>query len=355
VKVFEAKRLTGEWLGASLDALPGIIGAHFVGSITGLADEDTFPLYNDVDLHLIFEAGSTALESHGPFPNILEVAYKGLMLEGGYKPAGEYESPEAVLANPEIAHHLTMNSVLYDPEGRLQRLQKVVRRDYPRRQWVMARVEHERRGLQSWQAIRAYARAGGSGGLDEFSLLGYHLTYLTALVCVATLRSPTSALYRLGEMLAEKGRPELYDEAVEILGVNRVAPEQFEPLLQEGGEAFDLAVQVRRSPDPFQHKLSAHQRPYFVEKCRSLMAAGHWEHAVGWLLNYYAAASRVILADGPEAVKPFYARRRDELAEMVGFGTAEAAEERTERMVRLDERFFELAEALIAANPRVIE
>lgn len=66
----------------------------------------------DVDMHLIFDEGSPILTPRGPFPHVLETAYKGLMLEGGYKPITEYASAVVVLANPEIAHHLTVDSIL---------------------------------------------------------------------------------------------------------------------------------------------------------------------------------------------------------------------------------------------------
>ena len=87
------------------------------------------------------------LSDKGSGPGILEELSNGVPLEARLKSIAEYGSAEAVLGNPEIAHHLTLDSVLYDPDGLLRGLQEQVRRDYPRRRWVLARLEHERRGL----------------------------------------------------------------------------------------------------------------------------------------------------------------------------------------------------------------
>ena len=311
MNVLQVKHCTGEWLAQNLAQYPGLCAAHFVGSINTMPDDAYFPVYKDVDLHLIFKEGSPALENHGPFANVLETEYRGVIIEGGYKPLSDYQTPEIVLANPEIAHHLTGDSLLYDPAGWLQRLQAPVRDGYARRQWVVARVEYERKGLEQWQGLRPFAQAMDSSGSQQIQLLGYHVSFLVALLCVATLRAPSSAYDRMRSILAEYNRLDLYEQVISILSLQRIPADQLDLLIQEGAEAFDLAVQLRRSPNPFQHKLNPHQRTYFVEKCRSLLAAGLIEEAVGWLLAFYLSSVTVILADGPDAVKPAFAARRD--------------------------------------------
>jgi hypothetical protein len=192
-------------------------------------------------------------------------------------------------------------------------------------------------------------------GLSEYLLLGYHLTFLTCLLCDATLRPPTSRLQRLRDILAEHDRLDLYEEAVAIVGDRDGPADQVERLLREGTEAFELAVQVRRSPHPFQHKLNPHQRTYFVEKCRSLITAGLMDPAVGWLLAYYVAAIGVILTDGPEDVKPLYTGRRNRLLHLLSIEKAQARAERFARIERLDEHVFGLVDAIIEGNPRVTD
>ena len=173
MNVRQMKQITGEWLTMNLSQYPGLVGAHFVGSINTMPDEADFPTYKDVDLHLVFKDGSPALENHGPFANLLETEYRGAILEGGYRPISEYQTPEIVLANPEIAHHLTVDSLIYDPEGWLRGLQGSVRREYARRKWVEARIDYERKGLEQWQRLRQYAKMMDSSGFSELNLLGY--------------------------------------------------------------------------------------------------------------------------------------------------------------------------------------
>jgi hypothetical protein len=355
MNVHQVKQITNEWLEQNLAKYPGLVGAHFVGSINTMPDEADFPPYKDVDLHLVFKEGSPALENHGPFANLLETEYRGAILEGGYKPLSEYQTPEIVLANPEIAHHLTVDSLIYDPDGRLQRLQGPVRREYARRRWVEARIDYERKGLEQWQGLRQYARLMDNSGFSELNLLGYHVSYLVALLCVATLQAPSSGYNRMREILLEHNRLDLYDEAIAILGFQNITSDQAEALLDEGAEAFDLAVKVRRSPHPFQHKLNPHQRGYFVDKCRSLIDAGLVDQAVGWMLAFYGSSIIVILADGPDEMKPMYAARINSLMKMLGLDSPDELDERYSRMQQLDEKFFELAEEMVRLNPHIFD
>lgn len=353
--VHQVKHITGEWLAQNLAQYPGLCAAHFVGSITTMPDEAHFPEYKDVDVHLIFNEGSPALESHGPFANVLETEYRGVILEGGYKPLADYHTPEIVLSNPEIAYHLTVDSLLYDPDGWLQRLQAPVRDAYVCRTWVLARVEYERKGLEQWQGLRPFAQAIDSSGSQQIQLRGYHGSYLVALLCVATLQAPSSAYSRMRDNLTEYNRVDLYEQVISILSLRNIPTDMLKRLIEEGAEAFDLAVQVRRSPNPFHHKLNPHQRRYFVDKCRSLIADGLIEEAVGWLLAFYFSSVTVILVDGPDEVKPMFAARRDRVVSMLGMNTQESLDEWYQRMMRLDEQFFKLAEELIQSNPNIFD
>ena len=139
------------------DAWPGLLAAHFVGGITSMADGDAFPENKDLDLHLIFDEGSPALRASGPFVNVIEESYSGISIEAGIKSWAEYASAETVLGNPEIAHHLTLDSIILDHCDVLRDLQAAVRRDYAERRWVLARLEHERSGIAGAFGLRPMA------------------------------------------------------------------------------------------------------------------------------------------------------------------------------------------------------
>src|SRR5262245_49296569 len=130
----QVKRMSQEWVSASLKRYPDLVAAHLVGGITTMPEYAPFPAYKDVDFHLIFNDGSPALQRQGPFLNNVEELYDGLMLEAGIKSIGEYQSAATVLANPEIAHHLMVEqSILYDPTGLLQTLHRQVACEYASR------------------------------------------------------------------------------------------------------------------------------------------------------------------------------------------------------------------------------
>lgn len=354
----QVKQVIKEWLTAQLPNYPGLVAAHFVGGITTTPDAAPFPSYKDVDVHLIVEEGSPALQHEGPFASSLELAVKDVMLEGGFKSVAEYQSLEAVLSNPEIAHHLTLaSSILYDPTGLLQRLHEQVAREYARRRWVMARLEHERRGIAWALGLIPIARSVG-GGLGEVQILGYSFTFVMAALSVATLRSPSTGSrcwLRGREVCEEHQRRDLYEEALAVMGVAESTPERVRQLLAEGADLFDLAVTVKRTPHPFGHKMHPHMRPYFVDSCRSLLEEGFHREALLWVSPYYGASCSIILSDGPEQAKPTVAERGAQLLEEFGMGTAEARAARIAEAQLLHERFFTLATDIAMRHPGIGE
>ncbi|MDP9364432.1 MAG: hypothetical protein M3Q10_09460 [Chloroflexota bacterium] len=179
MKMSDAKRAAREWVEANTAGWPGLRAAHFVGGVTGMADDASFPADKDVDLHLVFAEGSPELERAGLFAGLLDAVHGGVRIEAGVESIADDRSAEAVLANPEIAHHLLGESIVHDSTGLLAGLQREVRRGYPRRRWVHARLEHERNGLAGALALLPMARqAHGASG--EVNLFGYTTTFATA-------------------------------------------------------------------------------------------------------------------------------------------------------------------------------
>jgi len=357
MNVLEVKRLAQDWVEHNAPAWSGLRAAHFVGGVTGLPDSAAFPSYKDLDMHLIFEDDSPTPESQSHFMNILEVSHHGLIIEAGVKRVSDYASAESVLANPEIAYHLAADSVIYDPSGLLAGLHECVKREYPRRKWVLARIEHERRGLNAVLDMLPMARASMGAGATA-GLLGYAMTFIGALFSVVTLQSPTtgSRLYlRLRDVLTAYERPDLYEEVMAIMGWDKIDRTSAEARLQAGAEAFDLAVQVRRTPNPFEHKLLPHQRPYFVESCRSLIAEGHYREAMAYITAFYHSACRVILSDGPEEAKPIYAARLAQALREMGMETEAQCDATLARARRWHDDCFALARHIADVHPGIVD
>lgn len=357
-----AREAARDWVLATRTHWPGLLAAHLIGGVTAMADGDAFPLDKDVDLHLIFNEKSPVLRERESWPRIVEEFFHGLPIEAGIKSVADYRSAEVVLANPEIAYHLTVDSILHDPAGLLHGLQDAVRRDYTRRRWVLARLEHERRGLAGALEMLPAVRAqwGGSG---EVNILGYITTFVTAALWVATLGPPKGGgklMLRLREVLAAYERLDLHEELLDIIGLSRIGPAAVERFLQEATAAFDLAVAIREvSPEvaqdfsPFEHKLHGHLRAYFVESCRSLLAAGFHREAMGWVMPYHLATADILLAYGLEAEKPEVAARQCALLQALGLETDAARSTAFARMTGLYERMFALAEEIVANHPEI--
>jgi hypothetical protein len=359
-----AREAAREWVAVNAGRWPGLRAAHLVGSVTTMADEAPFPREKDVDMHLIFAEGSPMLVNEGPGFSILEEPYGGIAIEAGLKSEAEYRSAEAVLANPEIAHHLTVDSILYDPDGLLHGLQETVLREYPRRRWVLARLEHERRGLAGALELLAFARErwGVSG---ELNILGYTTTFATAALWVATRSAPQMGgrmFLKLRTLLAAYERLDLHEELLAILGLTKVSEDEVERFLREATESFDLAIALRQAyPEialefgPFQHKLHAHLRPYLVETCRGTLNEGYHREAMAWVMPYHLATADVVIAYGAETMKPQMAARQAELLRALGLETAEGRAEAIERAMGLYEKMFAFAEEIVASDPEVVD
>lgn len=362
--VKQAKQEARAWVRDNARRWPELRAAHLTGGITAMPDETRFPASKDVDLHLIFNDQSPMLAKEGLEFSIIEEAYGGIAIEAGLKPISEYRSAEAVLGNPEIAYHLTVDSLLYDPDGLLGALHDDVRRDYPRRHWVRARLEHERRGLTgAFGLLSAMRQTGGASA--EVNILGYTMTFATAALWIATLNPPKMGgrlLLNLRRNLAAYGRLDLHEELLATLGLANISPDMAERFLREATETFDLALSLReagRMPAhgfaPFAHKLHRHLRPYFVETCRGMLDEGYHREAMGWVLPYHLATADVILAVGPAAAQPLIAARQSALLRTLELDTTEARAAAVSRASRLYGRIFTLAEEIVARHPGMID
>lgn len=359
MNVLQAKEIAREWVEREAANQPGFRAAHLVGGITSLADEAPFPMARDIDLHLIFEEGSPALTPPRPGPAIREVLFRRVPIEAGLKSTAEYASPEAILANPEIAHHLTVDSVLLDPDGWLGSCQAPVRRDYAKRRWVCARLDHERRGRAGALALLpAMSEQWGAAG--EANILGYSTTFLTAALAVAALGPPNGGsrtFAHLGDHLRRHGRDDLIEAVLDLAGVARATPEQARSLLAQGVAAFDLAVGVARSPGPylpFEHKLHAHLRPYFVDACEAMLVEGRHREALAWTIPFSLVAYDVLLLDGPMEIRPEMAARKDALLAYLGFDGEAARAAKIAMAEPLGDAIFAVAEEIVAANPAIV-
>ncbi len=347
-----AKATTRAWVESLVPEMPGLVAAHLVGGITTMPDDAPFPATKDVDLHLIFAEGSPALEQTGPFLNMLEVLYDGLIIEAGIKPVSDYATAGQVLGNPEIAHHLTLDSVLYDPENWLATLQPAVREEYSQQRWLDARLAHERAGFERSFMFRELAKEyyGISG---ELSILGYGTTFMTAILDVAELQAPRIGgkfMVRLSGKLDALGRYDLYERLLDLFGVREIGQTQAERLLAEAAELFDTTLAVQKTPHPFQHKLHPHMRAYFVDSCAEMIATGYPRESLTWMLPYFCAGFDVLRIDGSPEQQAAARERQLAFQQLLGINGEADMDRRYAQSAALFEDFETLARQLAASH-----
>jgi hypothetical protein len=351
----EAKGIAREWVAVNADDWPGLRAAHLVGGITAMEDDALFPITKDIDMHLIFENDSALVQQHGPMPNILEAQVAGLAIEAGLKLVRDYENAAAILGNPELAFHFTVESSIYDPDGWLSDLSREVIPRYADREWVDARFEHEIRGQGGAFALRPLAQEmlGPSG---ELSMLGYSSTFLAGAFSVAALRAPKiggRVFVTIQDYLAELDRLDLHERLLAIFGLDRMSLPEAQALLEETGLFFDLALLRKQRPHPFDHKLHAHMRPYLIDSCQRMIDEGFHRESVAWMIPFLLAATDILSIDGTELEQQWAAERQERFLEERRFGIPEMRDVRFAEMAQLSREIFALCSDMIARNPAI--
>lgn len=340
---------------ANFERWPGLIAAHAVGGVTTMDNDDFFPATKDFDLHLIFDESSPMLQATGPFMQVIEESFDGLMIEAGIRTIAEYASVETILGNPEIAHHLTLDSILFDPTGFLTEMQSGIRAGYREPRWVAARIEYERKGQQAAFALRGPA-AQMLGAMGELTMLGYTTTFAKAVLDVGALRAPRIGSrfgVDLGERLRMLGRDELFEGLLTALGIGAISAAQANEWLERTADLFDEAVNVRQTPHPFQHKMHAHLRPLFVDSCRRMIEEGHHREAMLWTIPYVEATTDILLIDGPADRRAEIAATQVAFLNLLGFASPQARDAKYLAAQALYRDYFALAEELAARETAV--
>jgi hypothetical protein len=355
VNVLEAKGIARDWVEANAGEWPGFRAAHLVGGITAMTDDAVFPIDKDIDMHLIFEDDSPMVQQRGPIPNILEARVAGLAIEAGLKPVSEYASPAAILGNPELAFHFTVESSIYDPDGWLSELSREVIPQYAEPEWVDARMRHEMHGQERAFALRALASEllGPSG---ELSMAGYSTTFLAGALSVAALRSPKMGgriFVTVQEYLAELDRLDLHERLLAIFGFDRMSRPEAEELLNETATFFDLALLRKQRPHPFDHKLHAHLRPYLVDSCQRMIDEGFHREAVAWMMPFHLATTDVLKVDGAPMEQRWATQRQEQFLEERRFATPEMRDTRFAELHQLSTEIFVLCWTMIERNPAI--
>lgn len=336
--------LAKEWVETYGSRIPGFCGAHLNGSLNYTPHDAPFSASSDVDINVVLQGAQTG--------NPQDLPYKGLILEYGSLSLERYRSSELVLADPELAANLAVDSILSDPIGILAPLHTTVAKEYPRRKWVLARCEAEkqqtRQGLERLQHARSPVEAVSN--LGAFFSAG-----LTGLIAVANLTPPTHrrCLILMKELLEQHGRADLHEDVLKLLGFAHLHTVPVQAYLHDCAEAFDCAVRVTRTAVPFGFKLHAHVRPYFIEGTQEMIVAGYPREAMYWILAGVMIANGAIQVDASDDEKRYFQAKMNRLLSDMGWSTLQDVTLRFESAKTLADKVFQVADDMANRNSRI--
>ena len=89
-----------------------------MGSLLTMPPESAFPPSGDVDFNVVVAQDQPT--------ETFNIPWQGLILEYSVVSRSQYATPEAVLANPELACNLAHDSILADRDGSFRALQREV-------------------------------------------------------------------------------------------------------------------------------------------------------------------------------------------------------------------------------------
>lgn len=337
----EAKAVARRWAAGEGAALPGFAGAFIHGSAAWLAEHAELPAGSDVDIMIVVD---------GPAPpaKLGKFLYGGVLLEVSYIEAGELRSPEQVLGSSHLAGSLRA-PVLADPTGRLAPLQAAVAAGFAQPRWVRARCEHVR------QKILGNLRSlGEPAPLHEHVgawLFAAGLT--THALLVAGLRNPTVRRRYVAarELLAGRGRLDIYEELLGLLGCAGMRREAVDGHLAALAEMFDAAAgEASGTPFFFKSDISQEARPIAIDGSRALVEAGLHREAVFWIVATASRCQAILHHGAPEALRERFLPPYLALLADLGIASQADLPARGEQVRAYLPRLMEAAEVIMGAN-----
>lgn len=324
--------------------MTGFSGAFFHGSINYLADDATLPETSDVDVMVVL-ADSRAPGKLGKF------SYRGVLLEVSYLSEDDLPSAEGVLGNYHLAGSFRAPSLILDISGRLTELQSAVSRDYAKRAWVYKRCEHARtNALNFLQAVNASAPLH-----DQAVAWLFGTGVTTHVVLVAGLKNPTVRRRYLAarDLLTEYGLLSFHETLLEMLGCARMSRERAEQHLAALAGVFDVAKTWAKPPYRFAADLSDAGRPVAIDGSREMIERGDHREAVFWMAATYCRCQWVLCHHAPVEVQQRFDPGFRQLLGDLGITSSTDLERRSEQVRGFLPRVWEVAEAIIAANPAI--
>ena len=344
--VEQAKAVARQWVVEEGSRAPGFCGAFYHGSVAWLPDDATLPTTSDVDVMVVLADPNPPVKP-GKF------RYRSVLLEISYLPSDQLRSPELVLGQSHLAGSLRTASIILDPSSRLTPLQVTVARDYAKRRWVYQRCEHARDKLLGY--LRSLRESGSAPLHEQVTAWLFATGITTHVLLVAGLQNPTVRRRYLAarELLAEYGQAAFYETLLDLLGCARISRTRAEQHLAALAEVFDVAAAVVKTPFPFASDLSAVARPIAIDGSRELIERGDHREAIFWLVATASRCQQVLYHDAPVELQQRFRPGYRRLLADLGIASFADLRRRGAQVEDFVPRLWEVAEAIMAANPGI--
>jgi hypothetical protein len=342
--VKDAKDIARQWVIEEASKAPGFYGAFYAGSMNWLPDDAVFPATSDLDIWVV-------LADPNPPDKLGKFIYRDVMLEVSYLPSKQLQSPDLILSDYHLAGSFRIPNIILDPSGQLTKLQAAVFKDYAKRQWVYKRCEDARnkilerlRGLNESEPFH-----------DQVLAWLFPTGVTTHVLLVAGLKNPTvrQRYVAVRELLAYYDRLDFYMTLLEMLGCARMSRGRVEHHLAALTEVFDIAKAVVKTPFFFTSDISDIARPIAIDGSRELIERGYHREAIFWIVATYSRCQKVLYYDAPVEMQDRFSSGYRQLLGDLGITSFADLQQRNEQVKEFRPRVWEVAEAIMAANPEI--
>jgi len=352
-------RLSAEfWVREEVKNVPEVVGAILTGSTRGRDPAAPHPAASDVDIFIYVnaEVPSDIIEPRGRFAP-RKLGYRGVVLEPSFHPAARIADPEVVLGDMQLAPVFNEPLIVVDPSGRLRALSASVAPEFRRRRHA------QRRLAQAVNGVVAFGPRPSAPPLPALrapcwrnAVLAIGLVRAANVPLVADLRYPTNrrAFVVARDVLAAAGREDLADTLLRLLGSAELSRAEVEELVKELEWAYDVAVEVRRTPVVGDWNVSREARELERAGVRELLN-GHHREALCQVAFLRTVVQGILENDGDEEVRAWSGAGYHRLLDALGIGGDEAFFARAEALQAFVPELREGCEELLARAPGVFD
>jgi hypothetical protein len=175
------------------------------------------------------------------------------------------------------------------------------------------------------------------------------------VLLVAGLKNPTvrKRYVAVRELLADYGHSDFYDTLLEMLGSAHMSRARVEHHLAALATAFDAVASVLRTPLSFASDITGIARPTAIEGSRAMIERGNHREAVFWMVATYSRCQNVLYHDAPVGLQEKFTPGYRQLLADLGITSFADLQQRSQQVKALLPHVWEVAEAIIAANPEI--